>query len=61
MKLTINHLRQMVREALAEKKNNPYAICTASIGKTAGTQKRSEWSEADEDRYEKCKQDVEEE
>ena len=39
---------------------NKYAICTTSIGKTAGTTKRSEWSDAAEKRYEKCKDDLEE-
>lgn len=41
------------------KKTNPYAICTSSIAKTAGTSKRSEWSKDDEKRYEACKKDVE--
>lgn len=33
---------------------NPWAACTASIAKTAGTTKRSEWSDSDNDRYEDC-------
>ena len=41
-----------------EKKNNEYAICTDSIAKTAGTSKRSEWSEDAKDRYEKCLKDI---
>tara|TARA_R110002051_G_C8697989_1_gene493944 strand:- start:30 stop:230 length:201 start_codon:yes stop_codon:yes gene_type:complete len=64
MKITINQLRQMVREALQgflAEKNNPYAICTTSVGKTAGTRKRSEWTAAEEERYESCKAKVEKE
>ena len=56
MKITRNQLRQLIKEEI-----NKYAICTASIAKTAGTSKRSEWSEGDEERYEKCKKDVEKE
>jgi hypothetical protein len=33
---------------------NPYAICTASIGKTAGTTERSLWNVGESDRYEHC-------
>jgi hypothetical protein len=50
-------LYNIIEEVLEE---NKYAICTTSIGKTAGTTKRSEWSDADEKRYEKCKDDLEE-
>lgn len=55
---------RLVEEALNEKKKkvkNKYAVCTASIGKTAkaGT-KRSEWTKAEEERYERCKKKVEE-
>jgi len=37
---------------------NKYAVCTASIAKTAGTSKRSEWAEAEMKRYERCKEKV---
>lgn len=47
----------LIEEIIEE---NKYAICTKSIGKTAGTTKRSEWSDAAEERYEKCKDDLEE-
>ncbi len=47
----------LIEEVIEE---NKYAICTTSIGKTAGTTKRSEWSDAAEKRYEKCKDDLEE-
>lgn len=33
---------------------NPYAVCTTSIGKTAGTQKRSKWNFDDKERYDRC-------
>ena len=64
MKITKSRLMEIIKEELSlvlEEKKNPYAICTASIAKTAGTSKRSEWSEAEEERYEKCKKDVEKE
>ena len=40
---------------------NAYAICTDSIAKTAGTTKRSEWSEAAKERYDRCIKDVKKE
>jgi len=42
----------------AAKPKSAYKICTASVGKTSGTQKRSEWSKADTGRYERCLKDV---
>ena len=47
----------MVKEGITEEKNE-YAICTASVGKSAGTTKRSEWSEATKEKYERCKEEV---
>ena len=49
-------------DPLDEKKKvkNKYAICTVSIGKTAGTQERSEWSDAEMKRYERCKAELDE-
>ncbi len=41
-----------------EEVKNKYAVCTASIAKTAGTSKRSEWTEAEMKRYERCKEKV---
>lgn len=35
-------------------KKNPYAICTVSLGKVIGTQKRSEWTSAELKKYESC-------
>ena len=48
-------------EQVIDEVDNKYAICTASIGKTAkhGTE-RSKWSKAEEKRYERCKEKVEE-
>ena len=46
-----------VREA-KKKVKNKYAVCTASIAKTAGTSKRSEWTVAQKKRYERCKKEV---
>ena len=40
------------------KKVNPWAVCTSSIAKTAGTTERSEWSKKEMDNYEKCVMDV---
>jgi len=36
------------------KSKNPYSICTVSLGKTIGTQKRSEWTPAELKKYEGC-------
>ena len=46
---------------LDEEAKNPWAICTDSIAKTAGTTERSEWSEAEMERYERCVKDVKKE
>tara|TARA_R100001443_G_scaffold115033_1_gene132009 strand:+ start:1023 stop:1385 length:363 start_codon:yes stop_codon:yes gene_type:complete len=56
----LNDLRTtlgMVKEGITEEKNE-YAICTKSVGEKAGTTKRSEWSEATEKKYERCKKEV---
>ena len=45
---------------LVEEAMNKYAVCTTSIGKTAGTQERSEWSDAEMKRYERCKTELDE-
>ena len=62
MQLTADKLKKILREeverALAEEAKNPWAICTDSIAKTAGTTERSEWSEAEMERYERCVKDV---
>ncbi len=43
-----------------KKKPNPYAICTATLGKEFGTTKRSEWTKSQEKKYERCKADIDE-
>jgi hypothetical protein len=35
-------------------KYNPYAVCTTSIGKKSGTQKRSKWNKKQMKKYEDC-------
>lgn len=37
---------------------NIFAICTDSIAKTAGTRKRSKWSDEAKERYERCIKDL---
>lgn len=39
---------------------NPYAVCTESVGSTAGTTERSKWNEDDKDRYGRCIKHVDE-
>lgn len=41
-----------------EKKNNPWAICTSTISKKAGTSKRSEWGKEHKKAFEACVKDV---
>jgi len=51
----------LIKNIINEEVKNKYAVCTASIGKTAkaGT-KRSEWTDAENKRYEDCKAEVNE-
>ena len=58
VKMNTAELKKYIIEVMSE---NKYAICTASIAKTAGTTKRSDWSDADIGRYEDCKKEVIEE
>jgi len=39
-------------------KSNPWAICTAQMGKDFGTSERSEWSKTQMKKYERCVKDV---
>ncbi len=41
-------------EDTLDEKDNEYAICTNSVGSTAGTTKRSEWDKGDKERYDRC-------
>tara|TARA_R100000008_G_scaffold83939_1_gene70139 strand:+ start:1397 stop:2233 length:837 start_codon:yes stop_codon:yes gene_type:complete len=64
MKLTKSFLQELIREEIKKtlldegKDGNAYAVCTSSIAKTAGTSKRSEWSDAEKKRFEKCVKEV---
>jgi hypothetical protein len=48
-----------MKEEKESQKKNPYAICTAQLGKEFGTTKRSEWTKGQMKKYESCKADVE--
>jgi hypothetical protein len=64
MKLTKSSLQELIREEIKKtlldegKDGNAYAVCTSSIAKTAGTSKRSKWSDAEKKRFEKCVKEV---
>ena len=45
-----------IMEKTVEK--NPWAICTAQMGKEFGTTERSDWSKAQMNKYERCVKDV---
>ena len=41
-----------------EEKKNPWAICTAQLGKEFGTTERSDWTKSQSAKYERCVKDV---
>lgn len=41
-----------------KKEQNPWAICTAQLGKEFGTRKRHTWSAKEKNKYERCVKDV---
>lgn len=43
-----------------KKKVNPYAICTAQLGKEFGTTERSMWSAKEKNKYDRCVKQVDE-
>lgn len=45
-------------EAETEEQKNPWAICTAQMGKEFGTTERSKWSKKQQGKYERCVKDV---
>lgn len=45
-------------ESKKKGKYNPWAVCTAQMGKEFGTTKRSDWSKEDLKKYERCVKDV---
>lgn len=54
---TVGTTLGMMQESKKEKKN-PWAICTAQLGKEFGTTERSEWSKNQMEKYENCVMDV---
>lgn len=54
-----NKDRKMVGMTETKKKEqNPWAICTAQLGKEFGTSERSMWSSKQKNKYERCVKDV---
>jgi len=56
-----NKNRKMVGMTEAKKKSdkdNPWAICTAQLGKEFGTRERHMWSAKEKNKYERCVKDV---
>lgn len=45
-------------EAETEEQKNPWAICTAQMGKEFGTTERNKWSKKQTNKYERCVKDV---
>lgn len=45
-------------EAEKEEQKNPWAICTAQMGKEFGTTERNKWSKKQTNKYERCVKDV---
>ena len=55
----MNFVDRVILEAKKKGKQvNPWAVCTASVGGKIGDTKRSDWTEAQKERYEKCVKDV---
>ena len=54
---TVGTTLGMMQEGKKQKKN-PWAICTAQLGKEFGTTERSEWSKNQMEKYENCVMDV---
>ena len=55
MKITKKRLQEIILE---EEEGNAYAICNASIAKTAGTSKRNDWTDKQLKSYEDCVKSV---
>lgn len=56
--ITVTKEGEMSEESKKEDSNNPWAICTAQLGKEFGTTERSEWSKLQMKKYESCVKDV---
>ena len=50
--------RRMMGESRRKKSQNPWAICTSTMGKEFGTTERSDWSKPQMKKYERCVMDV---
>lgn len=50
--------RKMMGMAEEKQESNPWAICTAQLGKEFGTQERHLWSAKEKNKYERCVKDV---
>jgi hypothetical protein len=50
--------RSMMGMSEAKKDKNPWAICTAQLGKEFGTKERHLWSAKEKNKYERCVKDV---
>lgn len=46
------------KKSKKEKEQNPWAICTAQLGKEFGTRERHLWSAKEKNKYERCVEDV---
>ena len=46
------------KKSKKEKEQNPWAICTAQLGKEFGTRERHLWSAKEKNKYERCVKDV---
>ena len=53
-----NDRKMMGMSEEKKKEQNPWAICTAQLGKEFGTRERHMWSAKEKNKYEKCVKDV---
>ena len=53
-----NNRKMMGMSEAKKKEQNPWAICTAQMGKEFGTTERSDWSKSQMNKYERCVKDV---
>ncbi len=61
--MTMNQIKNQVRKMMGmseekKKEQNPWAICTAQLGKEFGTRERHLWSAKEKNKYERCVKDV---
>jgi len=53
-----NNRKMMGMSEEKKKEQNPWAICTAQLGKEFGTRERHLWSSKEKNKYERCVKDV---